>query len=57
MKFDLKMLVADDIVKGGLMMWVSSAMDGNRQEGKQLIIKHKVLKWAKANNVIPKGSP
>jgi len=57
MKFDLKMLVADDIVKGGLMMWVSSAMDENRQEGKQLIIKHKVLKWAKANNVIPKGSP
>jgi hypothetical protein len=31
------------------MMWVSFAMDGNKQEGKWLVIEHKALKWAKTN--------
>jgi hypothetical protein len=35
---------------------MSSTMDGNKQERKQLTVEHKVLKWAKANNA-PKGSP
>ncbi len=38
-------------------MWMSSTMDGNKQEGKWLTIEHKALKWAKANNAPPKGSP
>jgi hypothetical protein len=25
-------------------------MDGNRQEGKRLVVKHKVLKWVKVKN-------
>jgi len=33
---------------------VSFAMDGNRQEGKWLTIKHKTLKWAKVNSAPPK---
>jgi hypothetical protein len=41
---------------GGAMMWMSYAMDGNKQEGKQLGIKHSALKWIKVNNVFPKGS-
>jgi hypothetical protein len=32
-------------------------MDGNRQEGKQIVVKHKALKWAKANNAPFKESP
>ncbi len=31
-------------------MWMSSTMDGNKQEGKCLIIESKTLKWAKDNN-------
>jgi len=38
------------------MMWVLYAMDGNRQEGKQLVIKCNALKWTKVNNALPKGS-
>jgi len=33
---------------------MSSTMDGNEQEGKWLILEHKALKWAKANNGPPK---
>jgi hypothetical protein len=40
----------------GPMMWVLYAMDGNRQEGKQLVIKCNALKWTKVNNALPKGS-
>jgi len=40
-------------IEGGPMMWVSSTMDGNRQEGKWLIIECKALKWVKENNVPP----
>jgi hypothetical protein len=36
---------------------MSFAMDGNKQKGKQLAIKHKALKWVKANNAPLKGSP
>jgi len=36
------------------MMRMSSIMDGNRQEGKWLIVEHKALKWAKANSASPK---
>jgi hypothetical protein len=32
-------------------------MDGNTQEGKQLAIERKALKWVKANNAPPKGLP
>ncbi len=47
----------DDIIDKGPMMCVSYAMDGNRQEGKQLIIERKTLKWAKTNIALLKGSP
>jgi len=39
------------------MMWMLFTMDGNRQEGKWLIIERKALKWAKANSAPPKRSP
>jgi hypothetical protein len=32
-------------------------MDGNKQEGKLIVVKYKALKWAKANNTTPKRSP
>jgi hypothetical protein len=32
------------------MMWMSSTMDGNRQEGKSLTIECEALKWAKTNS-------
>ncbi len=35
----------DDIIEKGCMMWMSFAMDGNRQERKQLVVEHKTLKW------------
>jgi hypothetical protein len=56
-KFSLKCSYVDDRIKGGPMMWVSFAMDGNRQKRKQLAIKYKTLKWAKKNITPPKGSP
>ncbi len=40
----------------GPMMWMSFAMDGNKQKGKQLAIKRKALKWAKTNSAPSKGS-
>jgi len=42
---------------GGGMMWMSFVMDGNKQEAKSLVRKHNALRWAKANNAPPKGSP
>jgi hypothetical protein len=42
-----------DIIEGGPMMWVLFAMDGNRQERKQLVVKHSALKW---NSAPPKRS-
>jgi hypothetical protein len=36
------------------MLWMSYAMDENKQEGKRLIIKCKALKWAKVNSAPPK---
>jgi len=36
------------------MMWVSFAMDRNKQEGKWLALERNALKWVKANNVPPK---
>jgi len=39
----------DVIIKKEPMMWVSSAMDGNKQKGKWLVVKHKTLKWANVN--------
>jgi len=34
-------------------MWMSSIMDGNKQEGKWLAIKCKILKWVKTNSAPP----
>jgi hypothetical protein len=31
-------------------------MDGNKQEGKQKVVKHKALKWAKVQSAPFKGS-
>ncbi len=52
----LKCSYAKDIIEWGLgpMMWMSSAIDGNRQKGKWLIIEFKALKWAKTNSALPK---
>jgi hypothetical protein len=36
---------------------MSSAIDGTKQEGKQLVIECRALKWIIANNASPKGSP
>jgi hypothetical protein len=47
---------ANDTIEEGLMMWVSSAMDGNKQEGKWLVIKCKALKWVIGNSALLKGS-
>ncbi len=47
----------NDTIEGGHMMWMLSTMDENRQEGKQLPIKHKILKWVKTNSASFKGSP
>jgi hypothetical protein len=38
------------------MMGVSFTMDGIRQEGNLLVVKHKSLKWVKANNARPQES-
>jgi len=38
------------------MMWVSFAMDGNRQEGKWLIVECKALKWTQMNSTPPKDT-
>jgi hypothetical protein len=35
---------------------MSFVMDGNKQEGKQLIVERKALKWVKVNNALSKGS-
>jgi hypothetical protein len=40
---------ANDTIEKGPMMWVSSTMDGNKQEGTWLTIKCKALKWVKGN--------
>ncbi len=45
----------DDTIERGLMMWISSVMNGNRQENKQSVIEHNALKWIKTNNAPPKG--
>jgi hypothetical protein len=34
---------------------MSFAMDGNKQERKQLAIENKTLKWVKTNNSISQG--
>jgi hypothetical protein len=47
---------ADDIIEQGLMMCMSFVMDGNRQENKRLLVKHKALKWVKVNSTFPKRS-
>jgi hypothetical protein len=52
-----KCLYVDDTIKGGLMMWVASVMDGNKQERKWLIIERKALKWVNVNSAPPTGSP
>jgi hypothetical protein len=52
-----KFSYVNDSIKGGLMMWVSFIMDGNKQEGKWLAVECKALKWVNANNAPPKGSP
>ncbi len=53
----LKCSCTDDTIERGHMMWMLSTMDENRQEGKQLPIEHKTLKWVKTNNASFKGSP
>ncbi len=39
------------------MMWMSFAMDKNKQEGKWLTMECNASKWTKANNAFSKGSP
>ncbi len=53
MEFSLEMFICRWYNEGGPMTWVSSTMDGNKQEGKWLAIKYKALKWAKTNNAPP----
>jgi hypothetical protein len=55
--FVLKCSYPNDTIKEGPIMWMSFALDGNRQEGKWLVIECKTLKWVKANNALPEGSP
>jgi hypothetical protein len=38
-------------------MWMLFVMDGNKQEGKWLVIEHKAIKWVKDKCAPPKGSP
>jgi hypothetical protein len=38
------------------MIWMSFAMDENKQERKQLVVKWKALKWLKMNSALPIGS-
>ncbi len=52
-----KCLYAYDIIKGGLMMWVSFVMDENIQEGKWMVVERKTLKWAIVNSALPTRSP
>jgi hypothetical protein len=44
----------DVIIEKGLNMWVSFAMDQNKQKGKWLAIEREVVKWAKMNGTPPK---
>ncbi len=46
----------NDISESGPMMWMSFVMDGNKQKSKELIVKHKALKWVKTNSAFPKRS-
>jgi hypothetical protein len=48
---------ANGTIEEGLTMCMSSTTHGNRQEGKQLTINCKALKWARANDTLFKGSP
>jgi hypothetical protein len=41
----------------GPMMLVSFIIDGNRQEGTWLVVKHNALRWVKTNNAPSKRSP
>jgi len=50
------MFYVNDTIRG-FMMWMSFAMNRNKQEKKWLAIEHKALKWVKMNNVGSKGSP
>jgi hypothetical protein len=36
------------------MIWVSSIMNGKKQNGKWLVVECKALKWAKTNNAPPR---
>ncbi len=47
---------AYDTIKRGPMMCVSCAMDGNRQERKQIVVKCKASKKVKPNSALLKGS-
>jgi hypothetical protein len=43
---------ADDTIGKGPMMWMLFTMDGNKQEGKWLIVKCKAIKWANINSAL-----
>jgi len=47
---------ANDTIKGGPMMWMSSTMNGNKLKRKWLLVEHKALKWANVKSAPPKGS-
>jgi len=49
----LKCSYANDTIGRGPMMWMSFAMERNRQEGKLLTVECKALKWVKENNAPP----
>jgi hypothetical protein len=44
----------NDTIEEEPMMWVLFIMDGNKQEGKWLVVECKAIKWVNANNALPR---
>jgi hypothetical protein len=56
-KFGVEMFICRWYNWKGPMMWMSSVMEGNKKEKKQLVAECKVLKWVKTNSRPPRESP
>ncbi len=56
-KLYLKVFINKQYNGKGAYDVMSSTMDGNKQKGKWLTIKHSSLKWINANNAPHKRSP
>ncbi len=56
MKLNLKIVICKGYNGGRSMMWMSSTINGKKQEGKWLIVERNVQRWTKAINALPKGS-